>query len=89
MEPAMKNPTGFYLHKPTKTRGSRYEVELKRIVKDGIHVCWKTTSSVSDSKLLCHEEALTNPLVNDCAREIVVLPSSLECNKSLRDFHIF
>jgi hypothetical protein len=45
MTEAPKKPTGIYLLKPTKTHGSRYEVELKRVVKDGKHVRWKTTSA--------------------------------------------
>lgn len=46
-----KEPVGIYRQKPTGTRGSRYEVELKRVSKDGKHVRWKTTSveDVSDA----------------------------------------
>lgn len=51
MTDQLERPTGIYYLKPTKTHGSRFEVELKRVVNsDGKHVRWKTTSvsNVSD-----------------------------------------
>lgn len=53
MSEVLDKPTGIYYLKPTKTHGSRFEVELKRVVNsDGKHVRWKTTSIVNVSNAL-------------------------------------
>ena len=59
-ENTTKKPVGIYYHKPTKTHGSRYEVDLKRVVKDGKRVRWKTTSTPFNLALMGGAEFSTS-----------------------------